>query len=303
MLAKLIAFLRLSRPFFLLGGIVLYALGAFIARYEGQPIDWRRYVIGQLLVTGLQLMTHYLNEYWDVDADRLNRARTYFSGGSGVLPSGALSRETALAAALICLAVSGVIAALLLMQYHPAPAVWIILALAFIGAFFYSTPPLTLSSTGLGEVTAAIVVAGLVPALAQTLQTGRVSELTLVTTVPLVALGYAMLLAFEMPDFLSDEAAGKRTVLVRLGRKRGLLLHNLVLVLSVGLVLWGMLFGLPARVAYWLILAAPLVAWQFINVRRLQLGEPVSFAVLTFGAVALFALAAYLLALGYWTIG
>lgn len=303
MLAKLIAFLRLSRPFFLLGGIVLYALGAFIARYEGQPIDWRRYAIGQLLVTGLQLMTHYLNEYWDVDADRLNRARTYFSGGSGVLPSGALSRETALAAALICLAVSGVIAALLLMQYHPAPAVWIILALAFIGAFFYSTPPLTLSSTGLGEVTAAIVVAGLVPALAQTLQTGRVSELTLVTTVPLVALGYAMLLAFEMPDFLSDEAAGKRTVLVRLGRKRGLLLHNLVLVLSVGLVLWGMLFGLPARVAYWLILAAPLVAWQFINVRRLQLGEPVSFAVLTFGAVALFALAAYLLALGYWTIG
>lgn len=303
MLAKLIAFLRLSRPFFLLGGIVLYALGAFIARYEGQPIDWRRYAIGQLLVTGLQLMTHYLNEYWDIDADRLNRARTYFSGGSGVLPSGALSRETALAAALICLAVSGVMAALLLVQYRPAPGVWIILALAFMGAFFYSTPPFALSNTGLGEVIAAMVVAGLVPAFAQALQTGQVSELTLVTTAPLVALGYTMLLAFEMPDFLSDEAAGKRTVLVRLGRKRGLLLHNLMLLLSVGLVLWGLLFGLPARVAYWLILAAPLVAWQFISVRRLQLGEPVPFAVLTFGAVALFALAAYLLALGYWTIG
>lgn len=303
MLAKFGAFLRLSRPHFLLGGIVLYALGAFIARYEGMPIDWRRYALGQLLVTGLQLMTQYLNEYWDVEADRLNRARTWFSGGSGILPSGTLSRDTALAAALICLGVSGVIVAVLLTQYRLAPILWIILALAFVGAVSYSTPPLTLANTGLGEVIASMVVAGLVPAFAQALQTGQVNELTMVTTAPLVAVCYAMLLAFEIPDFLSDEAAGKRTILVRLGRRRGLTLHNIALLLGVGLVLWGLLFGLPLRVAYWLIVAGPLVAWQFLSVRRLQQGEPVSFAVLTFGAVALFALVAYLLALGYWTVG
>lgn len=303
MLAKLIAFLRLSRPFFLLGGIVLYALGAFIARYEGQPIDWRRYLLGQLLVTGLQLMTHYFNEFWDVEVDRLNRARTFFSGGSGILPSGVLSRETALAAALICLALSGILGIVLATQYRLAPLVWIILALAFAGTIFYSAPPLALASSGFGEMTASLVVAGLVPAFAQALQSGRVSELTLATTAPLMAFCYAMLLAFEMPDFLSDEAAGKRTVLVRLGRKRGMTLHNIALLLGVGLVLWGLLFGLPLRVAYWLIVAAPLVAWQYISVRRLQQGEPVSFAVLTFGAVALFALSAYVLALGYWNLG
>jgi 1,4-dihydroxy-2-naphthoate octaprenyltransferase len=303
MLAKLIAFVRLSRPFFLLGGIVLYALGAFIARYEGTPMDWRRYVLGQLVVTGLQLMTHYLNEYWDVEADRLNRARTFFSGGSGVLSNRALSRETALAAALISLAVSGVVAFLLAAQYRPSPVVWIIMGAAFLGAFFYSTPPVALAGTGFGELTASLVVAGLVPAFAQAMQTGRVSQLNLVTTAPLVAMCYAMLLAFEMPDFLSDEAAGKRTLLVRLGRRRGMTLHNSVLLLGVGLVMWGLLFGLPSRVAYWLIVAAPLAAWQFISVRRLQQGEPVSFPVLTFGAVALFGLAAYLLALGYWNIG
>jgi 1,4-dihydroxy-2-naphthoate octaprenyltransferase len=303
MFAKLIAFLRLSRPFFLLGGRVLYALGAFIARYEGLPIDWRRYLLGQLLVTSLQLMTQYFNEYWDVEADRLNRARTIFSGGSGILPSGALSRETALAAALICLALSAVLVVVLATQYPLTLSVWVILALAFVGTFFYSTPPLALVNSGFGEMTASVVVAGLVPAFAQALQSGRVSELTLATTAPLMAWCYTMLLAFEIPDFLSDEAAGKRTALVRLGRKRGLILHNIVLLLGVGLVLWGLLFGLPVRVAYWLIVAAPLAAWQFISVRRLQQGEPVSFAVLTFGAMALFALSAYLMALGYWNIG
>lgn len=303
MLAKLIAFVRLSRPFFLLGGIVLYALGAFIARYEGALIDWRRYTLGQLLVTGLQLMTHYLNEYWDVEADRLNSARTFFSGGSGVLPSGVLSRETALAAALLCLAVSSVMVVLLATQYQPTLSLWIILALAFVGAFSYSTPPLTLSNTGFGEISASLVVAGLVPAFAQTIQTGQISQRLLVTTAPLIVLCYAMLLAFEMPDFLSDEAAGKRTALVRLGRKRGMLLHNSLLLLGVGLVLWGLLFGLPLQVAYWLIVAAPLVVWQYISVRRLQQGEPLSFSALTFGAVALFGLSAYVLALGYWNNG
>ena len=33
------AFLRLTRPIFLLGGVVLYALGGQIARYEGIEID------------------------------------------------------------------------------------------------------------------------------------------------------------------------------------------------------------------------------------------------------------------------
>lgn len=39
MACKLLAFLRLSRPLFLLGGVLLYALGALIARYQGSPID------------------------------------------------------------------------------------------------------------------------------------------------------------------------------------------------------------------------------------------------------------------------
>ena len=99
MASKIVAFLRLSRPLFLLGGVLLYALGALIARYQGAALDWGVYGSGQLAVTALQLMTHYLNEYWDVEADRLNHNRTPFSGGSGVLVRGELTRKTAFTAA------------------------------------------------------------------------------------------------------------------------------------------------------------------------------------------------------------
>ena len=55
-------FVRLSRPFFLLGSALVYALGVGIARYLGISIDWGLYLLGQAWVTTLQLATHYFNE-------------------------------------------------------------------------------------------------------------------------------------------------------------------------------------------------------------------------------------------------
>jgi 1,4-dihydroxy-2-naphthoate octaprenyltransferase len=303
MFRKIAAFLRLSRPVFLLGGFLLYALGALIARYEGFRLAWPVYLIGQLFVTSLQLMTQYLNEYWDAETDRRNPARTPFSGGSGVLPEGGLSRETAFTAALVCLAVNTAAAITLVVQYPTGPAVWALMLLAFLGAFFYSTPPVALAGTGYGELTTSIVVAGLVPAFAHLLLTGRPSLLVLLATAPLVVFHYAMLLAFEFPDFLPDEAAGKKTVLVRLGRRLGSRLHNVLILLGLFLAGGATLVGLPVRVAISLAITAPLALWQIIMMRRLQYGEPVSFSLLTFGAVALFSLTAYLMAFSFWVIG
>ncbi|MCK4692706.1 MAG: hypothetical protein KAT23_03695, partial [Anaerolineales bacterium] len=56
-------FLRLSQPLFLLGGALLYSLGAAIASFLGKPIDLYLYLLGQGLVTSLQLMTHFLLVY------------------------------------------------------------------------------------------------------------------------------------------------------------------------------------------------------------------------------------------------
>ncbi len=303
MFRKLSAFLRLSRPIFLLGGIALYALGALVARYEGYPLDWGAYLVGQLFVSSLQLMTHYLNEYWDMEVDQLNKSRTLFSGGSGVLSGGELPREVALNAAFVCMAANSASAIALVFQYRAGPAAWAIMLLALLGALFYSSPPLKLASTGYGELTASVIVAGLVPAFAHLLQTGRPSLLILLATAPLVVFHYAMLIAFEFPDFLSDEAAGKKTLLVRIGRRNGAALHNTLIVAALVLATANSFIGLPIKVAISVAITAPLALWQVISVRNLQRGEPVSFQRLTFGAVALFALTTYFIAFSFWVIG
>jgi 1,4-dihydroxy-2-naphthoate octaprenyltransferase len=302
MLNKLIAFVRLARPHFLLGGLLLYALGAVIARYEGYPVDWRVYGVGQLFVTSLQLMTQFLNEYWDVKADRLNTSRTLFSGGSGMLGPDGLQRETAFTAAVACLAVATGAAVWLLFETRLAPAALAIMVLAFLGTFFYSSPPISLVSTGFGELAASALVAGLVPALGHLLQAGHPSPLIVLATAPLMMFHLAMLVAFEYPDFLSDEAAGKRTVLVRLGRRRGMLIHNGALLAGIGLAVLATFVGLPARVALAVVISAPLVLLQMVNLRRMQRGEPVSFTRLTFLAVFIFSLTTYFMAFSFWAL-
>lgn len=303
MVRKLIAFLRLSRPLFLFGGVLLYALGALIARYQGAALDVGVYWSGQLSVIALQLMTHYLNEYWDVETDRLNHNRTPLSGGSGVLVCGELPRITAFTAAMVCLAVATAMASCLIFTYAVPPSAWVILLLGFIGSYFYSSPPLTLSSTGYGELTTSIVVAGLVPALGHVVQARHPSFLVLLATAPLVVLHLAMLLAFEFPDFLSDKAAGKRTLLVRVGRRTGAKLHNALILLAFGLVGVTPCIGLPVQVALAVVLTSPLALMQISLVRRLQRGDPVSFTPLTFLGLLLFVLAASFTALSFWAMG
>ncbi len=300
---KLIAFLRLSRPHFLGGGLILFALGALVARYENYPINWNTYLIGQLYVSSLQLMTHYLNEYWDVEADRLNQNRTPFSGGSGILATGGISRETTFLAAIVCLAVATSAAIWLGLEYQAPPSAWAVMVLMFLGAFFYSSPPLSLAGTGYGELSASIVVAGLVPALGHLLQAGRPSVTLLLAVAPLLVLHFAMLMAFEFPDFLSDEAAGKHTLLVRLGRRVGAQVHNAALVLAIMLAALATRMGLPPQVALGAVIAAPLVLVQINQIRRMQRGDPVSFNRLTFLALVIFALTAYFTAFSFWVLG
>jgi 4-hydroxybenzoate polyprenyltransferase len=75
---KLLLFIRLSRPHFLVGGALMYALGAGVSRYLGTPVNWGWFFLGHVWITLLQLSTHYLNEYFDAPADMRNRNRTLF---------------------------------------------------------------------------------------------------------------------------------------------------------------------------------------------------------------------------------
>ena len=292
-------FLQLSRPFFLLGGILLYGLGAAIAAYLGERIDVGLYLLGQGLITSIQLMTHYLNEYYDVGADRSNPERTFFTGGSGALGEGALPRRVALYGAVGCLVIAAGLASALIGIEGVSAVAWLILVASALAAFFYSVPPVRLLSTGFGELTTSILVGGLVPTFSFALQTGEMHRLLLMSTVPLASLHFAMLLVFELPDWPADLRSGKRTLVVRLGWAGGMRLHDAALLLAYASLFVAVLSGMPPRVGIGALLALPLALVQVWQLRRIRGGSNPRWFTVELNAVALFALTAYLELVGF----
>lgn len=298
---NLLLFIRLSRPLFLLGGVLMYALGGGVVHYLGVAIDWRVYWLGQAWVTMLQLSAQYLNEYFDAAQDRQNPNRTPFSGGSGVLGPDGLPRRTALLAAYACLAVTASLTVLLISQGRLSAASVIVMILGILGAILYSVPPVRLSSSGYGELTVSILVANLVPAFALLLQTDQLHRLLAMSTFPLMMLHLAMMLAFELPDYAADLRAEKRTLMVRMGWQRGMTLHNLLIFgayLTLGAAI---LFGLDAFIALPAVLTLPLGLLQVWQIRRIAEGARPNWSALTLTGIVLFAVTAYLLAFSFWT--
>jgi 1,4-dihydroxy-2-naphthoate octaprenyltransferase len=227
MVSRTTAFIQLGRLQFLAGGVLLYALGVSMALFAGARLHLAAFVVGQIAITATQLMTHYANEYFDLEADRANQTPTQWSGGSRVLVKGALPARTALVAALTLAAIALGANGLLNLLIQPSLPLFLLMAVAQAAAWFYSAPPLRLHSRGLGELTAAVVVAGLTPITGYVLQRGQLDLLPVLAVMPLLALQFAMLLSIEFPDADGDRQVGKRTLVVRLGPRTGIRLFAL----------------------------------------------------------------------------
>ncbi|CAG0927977.1 1,4-dihydroxy-2-naphthoate octaprenyltransferase [Planctomycetaceae bacterium] len=277
MLRKVWAFVRLTRPLFLFGGIVLNLLGLAIATAHGHALDAGRAVLGQVLITSIQLLAHYSNESFDFEVDQLiGERRTWFSGGSGVLAAGELDRAVARQAMIVCAVVAVSALGLAAVQ---TPIVLLIGTISLAGAYFYSAPPLSLMGSGWGELSTALLTGLFVPVTGYALQAGYIDLSLLLLCSPLVLVYMAMIIAFQFPDREADAAVGKRTLTVRLGLGRAAQLHNLLIVLS--------LIALALSSPRWAWLSVPLAMWQMIAVAQLTRSGGRHFQWLTTGAVAL----------------
>jgi 1,4-dihydroxy-2-naphthoate octaprenyltransferase len=297
---KLRSFVILARPFFLLGGLLLYLIGVSIATSSGSKFDPLQFVLGLLLVSSIQLMAHLANEYFDREVDRSPEGnRTWFTGGSGVLNTKAIDPKVALKAALICGAFSII---LLIVIAFQNPWLAVLGVLEMLAAWFYSAPPVRLVSRGLGELAASLILCFFVPFTGMVLQSRSMAIPSLLyqISLPLTLISMAMLIAFEFPDIQADTTHKKRTLTVRLGIDRAAWLHHGLVVLAF-LIMGGYSPSTPEGMAGRLVyFALPLSVWRIYRVSWQIRHQQSGFHILTLGAVGLFGLTGFLWLLGFW---
>ncbi|MCX6070704.1 MAG: prenyltransferase [Chloroflexi bacterium] len=290
--SSLVSFLRLSNPGLLAAGGLFYTIGAAVADYLGLRVSPTLLILGLLVMGATLLLAQYLNAYFTFLVERRASAPD---------PSAAygLPRNVALYAAII----SGGILAILLtgmaVQRAAPLASWLMLGIGILLTFAYSVPPLRLATSGYGELTAAIGLAGLAPAYGFALQTGEAHRLVWLATAPLIALMFAMLITLRLRDYAGDLQHERRTLIVRLGWEAGMRLHDGAILLAAGLMAAGLAGGLPSRVGIGGAIVLPLAAAQIWQMRRIRSGFPPRWHVLVSVAAALLTLTAYFILVGF----
>lgn len=159
--------------------------------------------------------------------------RSPFSGGKRVLVDGLLTRRQTAAFAAAAYAL-GIAAGLWIVLGRARGVLWLGLAGTAL-AWWYHAPPFRLSYRGLGELAVAAVYGPLIACGAYLVQRGAVSAPVVALSVPLGLLVAAFLWINEFPDYRADLAAGKRNLVVILGRRSASRVFSAVVVAAYAL--------------------------------------------------------------------
>lgn len=203
--------------------VLVGTAAAFWAERVFEPLRLALALVG---VVALHLGANLANDYFDyvTGCDQLNPEPTPFSGGSRVIQNRLIASRTILAVSLACFAL-GAALGLVLNAMVPGNRVLYLGIAGLAGGLLYSAVPAKLSYRGIGEVVVFTLFGPLAVAGAYLCQTGRLPALPFAVSIPCGLLVLAILLVNEVLDARWDREAGKRTVVVRLGARRGYLLY------------------------------------------------------------------------------
>ncbi|MBM2831086.1 MAG: 1,4-dihydroxy-2-naphthoate octaprenyltransferase [Dehalococcoidia bacterium] len=233
LLSKVKNWYREIRAPFLTAALVPVLLGTAISFAQTKSLDWGFFVL--TLIAGLLIHAgaNTINDYFDHKSGNDDINREYvrpFSGGSRLIQLGLLTPMEVLGISLFCFLVSSLLG--LYLAWTRGPLILVLGVIGVISAFFYTGRPFYWAKRGMGELLVGLNFGPLMTLGAYYVQTRTFSWLPVLVAIPVGLLIAAVLYINEFPDYTADKAVGKRTLVVRLGRRHAVPLYIAMMVLA-----------------------------------------------------------------------
>lgn len=297
--------LEIIRPFHLLTAVVVYGLGAGIARYLGWDVESGVFWLGLVWVLGLLTGSYFLGESLKIPLliGLIGHFRI-LRENQGDLAPGLDSQERReqrdLLTGSALLLVTAALTTWMGWLGWLAPASVVVLGLMGIGALLEVLPPVQEPLWSLKEVVFSLLHAVLPAVLAFVLQTGEVHRLVALSTFPLFGLHLGLMLILQLVSFQEDLKTRVPTLLTGIGWVGGIALHNYLVIASFFLLALAMFFDFPASIilpAMTGVLPAAYLVWYLNDLKR---GAPTRWGLITALSLAGFFLPLYFLMFSFW---
>ncbi|WP_019414906.1 1,4-dihydroxy-2-naphthoate polyprenyltransferase [Paenisporosarcina sp. TG20] len=207
---------QLTRPHTLTASFVPVFLGTMIA-ISTTDIHWPLFFAMLFASMLIQAATNMFNEYYDF-ARGLDNDKSVGIGGAivrnGVKP------KTVMQLALLLYFIS-----ILLGIYICIQTTWL---LAVVGAvsmaigYLYTGGPYPIAYTPFGELFSGIFMGMLIVLIAFFIQSGEITILALLLSIPSMLLVAAIMLSNNIRDLVGDKESGRKTMAILIGRKRAI---------------------------------------------------------------------------------
>lgn len=210
------------RVSFLTASIVPVLLGTAIAWTDRRAMHGGYFLL--TLIAGLSLHAgiNVINDYFDHKSgnDEVNIEFVRpFSGGSRVIQLGLLTPLEMLIGGLLLVLLASLIG--LYLAWTRGTFILALGAIGLLSGLFYTGHPFNWASRGVGEALVGLNFGLLMTLGTYYVQTQSLSWTPVVAALPLAFLISAVLWINEFPDYSADKAVGKKTLVVRLGRRKG----------------------------------------------------------------------------------
>lgn len=269
---RIFAWMVITRAPFLTATVVpILAAAAWVyARGEATAFPWLLFWLTLLGGIAVHVSANTFNDYfdWTSGADKLNN--DYFmpySGGSRSIELGLISERGLLIvawASLLAAALAG-----LPLLFLRGPALLVFAAAGAFSAYYYTAPPLRLAARkGLGELIVGLNFGPLMTAGAVFALTGKLAWQDFLIGLPIGLLTTAILWINQFPDMTADALAGKRNLVVVLGRRRARWGYLLIVAAAFMSTLTAVLAGTLPGTVLLVLVALPLAVYAIVILFR-----------------------------------
>ncbi|MBI2852373.1 MAG: 1,4-dihydroxy-2-naphthoate octaprenyltransferase [Chloroflexi bacterium] len=255
---------------FLTASLVPVLLGTAIAWLTAGSVQWGLFLLTLVAGLSIHIATNVLNDYADHKShnDDVNQEFVRpFSGGSRVIQLGLLTPVEVLTGAVFFFLLSASIGFYLVWA---TGGYWLLLlgAIGLLSGVFYTLSPFNWAKRGLGEAVVGVNFGALMTLGAYYVQTQSFAWLPVITSIPVSLLIFAVLYINEFPDYSADKQVGKKTLVVRLGRKQAVMLYSLLMAGSYVAIGVGAAVGVLPLLSLMALITLPLAVRALQYARR-----------------------------------